>query len=164
MVQEMTANLDPVPVVRVSGSGRNVGKTTLATHLISWLSERGYRVSGVKRTHHAVPPDRAGSDTDQMAEAGANRVAFVGPDGVLERSGPAPLEDVVARLSADADVVVVEGYRDESLGVQLHLMGAPPARVAMRAGDGRFIRTVSADDLDLIGEFVEQALLVEVTA
>ena len=73
-------------------------------------------------------------------------------------------EGVVARLSADADVVVVEGYRDESLGVQLHLMGAPPARVAMRAGDGQFIRTVSADELDLIGEFVEQALLVEAPA
>lgn len=163
MVQEQMANLDRVLVVRVSGSGRNVGKTTLATHLISWLSERGYRVSAVKRTHHSVPPDRTGSDTDLMAEAGATRVAFVGPDGILERSGPAPLEEVVARLSADADVVVVEGYRDESLGVQLHLMGTPPAQVAMRAGDGRFERSVSADDLDEIGEFVERALLVEST-
>ncbi|MBT5773676.1 MAG: molybdopterin-guanine dinucleotide biosynthesis protein B [Dehalococcoidia bacterium] len=156
----MAEQLDRIPVVRVSGTGRNVGKTTLVTHLISWLSARGYRVSAVKRTHHSVPLDRAGSDTDQMAEAGANRVAFVGPDGVVERSGPAPLEEVVARLSADADVVVVEGNRDESLGVQLHLMGAPPAQVAMRAGDGKFERSVSADDLAEIGEFIEQALLV----
>jgi len=48
-----------------------------------------------------------------------------------------------------------------SRSVQWHLMGAPPARVAMRAGDGQFTRTVSADEVDEIGEFVEQALLVE---
>ena len=144
--------------VRVSGSGRNVGKTTLATRLISWLSNRGHRVSALKRTHHTLPPDQAGSDTDLMAKAGASRVAFVGPDGVLERSGPATLEDVVARLSTDADVIVVEGYRDESLDVQLHLTGEPPARVAIRTADGSSVETVSADDVGVIGELIERAL------
>jgi molybdopterin-guanine dinucleotide biosynthesis protein len=50
-----------------------------------------------------------------MTEAGATLVAFVGPDGLVERSATLPLEEVVARLSAGADVVVVEGYRDELL-------------------------------------------------
>ena len=162
LVRPMAADLGRVAVVRVSGSGRNVGKTTLVTHLIAWLTERGYRVSAVKRTHHPVPADRAGSDTELMAAAGAKRVAFVGPDGVVERSEPLPLDEVVERLSADADVVVVEGYRDASLGVQLHLMGEPPAQVAMRAADGLFVRSVSADDLDAIGAFVEQSLAVRV--
>jgi len=149
-----------VRVVRVSGAGRNVGKTVLVTRLIVWLSERGYRVAALKRTHHQIPPDRVGSDTDRMAAAGALRVAFVGPDGVVERSGPAPLEAVVERLGADADVVIIEGYRDESLGLQLHLIGEPPAQVAMRGQDGRFVRSVSADDLEAIGGFLEEALLV----
>ena len=71
-----------------------------------------------------MPPDRAGSDTELPAEVGVTRVAFVGLDEVLlERSAAVPLEEVVARLSAPADVTVVEGYRDESMDGQLHLMG-----------------------------------------
>lgn len=152
------AELSKALTVRVSGSGRDVGKTMLATRLISWLSDRGHRVAAVKRTHHALPPDRAGSDTDLMAEAGATRVSFVGPDGVLERSRPAPLEDVVARLSADADLIVIEGFRSESLDVQLHLVGEPPARVTIGTSGRSLVRTVSADDVGTIGEFIESEL------
>lgn len=154
----MTANRPRALAVRVSGSGRNVGKTTLATRLVSWLAGRGHRVSAVKRTHHPLPPDDPGSDTDLMARAGAARVAFVGPDGVLERSGTSSLGDVLERLSVDADVVVIEGYRDEPLDLQLHLTGAPPARVEVTVGDERSTRTVSADEVGSIGELVEQLL------
>jgi len=150
--------LATAPVVRVSGEGRNVGKTTLAASLITYLTDRGYRVSAIKRTHHPVPPDRDGSDTKLLAEAGASRVAFVGPDGILERSAPTPLSDVVARLRQDADVVIVEGYRDEQIGVQLHLEGPPPAQIHMRLGAAEFSETASADDLPLITDFIERSL------
>lgn len=143
--------------VRISGAGRNVGKTTLATRLISWLSGRGYRVSAVKRTHHAVPPDQPGTDTAQMAEAGAARVAFIGPDGILERSGPAALGEVLARLGGDADVVIVEGYRDESLDLQFHLTGRPPAQVEVTSRDRTAITTTSADEVERLGELIERA-------
>ena len=142
----------------MTGTGRNVGKTTLAARLITWLGERGHRVSAIKRTHHPVPADREGSDTRLLAQAGAHRVAFVGPDGVLERSAPAPLSEVVARLAEDADIVIVEGYRAESIGVQLHLTGTAPASVAMRVADGEFLESASANDLPLITDFIERSL------
>jgi len=152
---DSTASL---PVVRVTGEGRNVGKTTLATSLIAWLTERGHRVSAIKRTHHPLPPDRQGSDTHLLAQAGATRVAFVGPDGVLERSAPTPFSEVIARLAHDADIVLVEGYRDESIGIQLHLTGTPPAQVQMRIGNAPFQETASANDLALLGDFIERTL------
>lgn len=146
------------PVVRVTGEGRNVGKTTLAARLIAYLTDRGHRVSAIKRTHHPVPPDREGSDTAVLANAGAARVAFVGPDGVLERSAPTPLSEVIARLRQDADIVIVEGYRDETVGVQLHLEGPPPAKVHMRLGSAPFRETASANDLPLLTDFIERSL------
>jgi molybdopterin-guanine dinucleotide biosynthesis protein B len=147
--------------VRISGSGRNVGKTTLSTRLISWLSGRGYRVSAVKRTHHPIPSDEAGSDTDLMAQAGAVRIAFAGPDGILERSGSAPLDEILARLGDDADVVIVEGYRDEELDLQFHLAGPPPAQVEVTTSDRTSIAAASADDVDLLGQLIERALAGE---
>lgn len=154
----MTTNGARALTVRVSGSGRNVGKTTLATRLMSWLSDRGLRVSAVKRTHHSLPADDPGSDTDLMARAGAARVAFVGPEGVVERSGATSLEEVVARLSVDADVVIVEGYRDQPLDLQLHLTGTPPARVEVTVRETGASRVVTADDLEVIGELAERLL------
>ena len=153
----------PLPVVRVTGAGRNVGKTTLATRLVAWLGARGHRVAAIKRTHHNLPLDKPGSDTELLAQAGATRVAFVGPDGVLERSAPAPLAEVVAHLLADADLVLVEGYRDEPLGIQLHLTGPPPARVAIRIGPDECPDQPSADDLDLLGHFIERTLSLPAT-
>lgn len=156
---------DPIaslPVVRVTGEGRNVGKTTLVTSLIAWLTNRGHRVSAIKRTHHPLPPDREGSDTHLLAQAGATRVAFVGPDGVLERSARTALSEVVARLAQDADIVLVEGYRDESIGIQLHLTGPPPAQVQMRIDNAPFQETTSANDLPLLGDFIERTLALRV--
>ena len=150
--------------VRVSGSGRNVGKTTLATRLIEWLAARGYTVSAVKRTHHPVPPDREGADTTLMADAGATRVAFSGPDGVLERSGPATLDELVSRLSHDSDVIVIEGYRDQRLDVEFHLTGAPPARVAIQVDGRRLDERISVDDIDALGGLIERRLPTRATS
>lgn len=148
----------PLPVVRVTGAGRNVGKTTLASRLVAWLGERGHRVAAIKRTHHQLPPDKPGSDTELLLQAGAARVAFVGPDGVLERSAPTPLTEVVTHLLTDADLVLVEGYRDETVGIQFHLTGSPPARVAIRVGAEERAEEASADDLDDLGHLIERTL------
>ena len=74
-----------LPVVRVTGPRRKVGKTLLATRLIEELTARGYLVAAAKHSHHPVTPDREQSDTDRFARAGAARVLFGGNDGWLTR-------------------------------------------------------------------------------
>jgi len=119
---------DLPPIVCVVGKKKS-GKTTTVVGLVSELSRRGHRVMTLKHGHH-FRLDREGTDSwRHRHEGGAARVVLAGPDevavtgewsgapepaapGAVERP-PAepPLEEVVRRYLADADVVVAEGYK-----------------------------------------------------
>ena len=102
---------DVVPVLRVAGSGRNVGKTWLARHLIEAFSRRGYAVGAIKRSHHPLPPDKPGSDTDLFMQAGAMSVVFGTAEGTLLRN-PTPATSLAALVepyAGIADLVIVDG-------------------------------------------------------
>jgi formylmethanofuran dehydrogenase subunit E len=120
-----------LPVVRVTGAGRDAGKTWLASRLIEWFAGRGYVVAALKRSHHLMPADREGTDSHRFAEAGARHVLFCGGDGVLTRElGPADsLEQIVRALGGEADLVLVEGFRDDALGATIRI-GSDADRVA----------------------------------
>lgn len=138
-----------VTVVRVTGNGRNVGKTTLAASLVEKLVARGWRVAAVKHSHHALPADRRGSDSDLLARAGAATTLFVGSDGVLERT-PATrprLRDLLGRLDG-YQIAIVEGGRDDTVGARIHLDGAPPADVRVFDATGSESAPTSANDVD----------------
>jgi molybdopterin-guanine dinucleotide biosynthesis protein MobB len=93
----------------------NSGKTELICSLLPWLTARGLRVAVLKHSHH---PDMGlgeqGKDTWRYRQAGAHTVALAAP-GLLQvtRSfaGEPPLEQVLAALAAEADLVLVEGYK-----------------------------------------------------
>lgn len=160
-----------LPVVRVTAPGRNYGKTVLATRLIERLSDRGYRVAAIKHSHHPVQPDRDGSDTHHFARAGAASVTFCGADGTLVRrphadgsatadatadgTADGTLAAVVARLTGEADIVIVEGFKQEQLGAVMRVEepspdGARPVR--FESMDGEELLRTSAEDLDgLVG-------------
>ncbi|QGG79267.1 molybdopterin-guanine dinucleotide biosynthesis protein B [Litorivicinus lipolyticus] len=94
---------------------KNCGKTTLATRLITALSERGLRVSSIKHAHHAVDVDQPGTDSYRHRQAGAGEVILASANRValMQELGDAPepdLDELVARLSP-CDWVVVEGYK-----------------------------------------------------
>lgn len=107
------------PMVCVVGKKKS-GKTTTVIQLVAELKRRGHRVMTIKHGHH-FDLDREGTDSFRhRVEGGAERVVLAGPGqfAVLgtwplgEEAGPAEL---AARHLADAEVVVVEGFKGERL-------------------------------------------------
>ncbi|MEZ4553072.1 MAG: molybdopterin-guanine dinucleotide biosynthesis protein B [Dehalococcoidia bacterium] len=128
-----------IPVVRVMGPTRNIGKTWLASRLIEQLAGRGYRVAAIKSSHHPTPVDRPGSDTALLATAGATPVVFAAGDGTLIRGAASrDLSTLVAELPPTVDVVLVEGFKADPLGARIEIApDAPESRVRLVTMDGR---------------------------
>ncbi len=144
---------DRIAVVRVIATAQHAGKTTLVTRLIEALSARGLRVAAVKHSHHPLPADRDGSDTDRMAAAGATAVAFCGPDGLLVRrpSERPSIETAIEAVADGADIVIAEGFRDASVGATIRLTGRPPAEALVEL-PGRASFVTTAGDVDRIAD------------
>jgi molybdopterin-guanine dinucleotide biosynthesis protein MobB len=97
----------------------NSGKTELICRLLPSLAARGLRIAVLKHSHH---PDLdnldRGKDTWRYRQAGAHSVALAAPGLVqVTRSFPGepPLQQVLAMLAAEADLIVVEGYKSGPL-------------------------------------------------
>jgi len=93
----------------------NSGKTELICRLLPLLSARGLRVAVLKHSHHPEL-DRVdeGKDTWRFRQAGAQAVALASPGLVqVSRSFPGepPLQQALAMLAGQADLIVVEGYK-----------------------------------------------------
>ncbi|MDO9445109.1 MAG: molybdopterin-guanine dinucleotide biosynthesis protein MobB [Dehalococcoidia bacterium] len=148
-----------LPLVRVTGSGRNIGKTWLAERLVMWFESRDYRVAAIKDSHHRMMDDKAGSDTERLALAGASPVIFRAGDGVLTRvpGVPPALPSLANTLVDQVDLVIAEGFRDERAGARLQIGEARPRRVAFRDPGGCELGTWAIDDIDAIGEALEAA-------
>ncbi|TWG83916.1 molybdopterin-guanine dinucleotide biosynthesis protein B [Cupriavidus gilardii J11] len=119
-------------VFGITGSSGS-GKTTLLDQLIPRFVQAGCRVAGVKHTHHGFDPDTPGKDSWRMREAGCANVVLVGARHLTlmrryAEDDPSPeLEDALAVLPADTDLVLVEGYKHS---------GVPKLEV-YRPGHGR---------------------------
>lgn len=72
-----------IAIVAPSGSG----KTGVAAALIRMLVDRGYRIAAVKHAVHCHQVDLAGTDSDRLFQAGADRV--------IVSSSPSP-ENLIA--------------------------------------------------------------------
>lgn len=149
-----------LPLVRVTGPGRNIGKTWLSSRLIEALAARGYRVGAVKRSHHLVMPDREGSDTDLFARAGASPVLFAAGDGILTRGEVATsLSAAVVALPPTLDVVVVEGFKSDTLGARIDIEPAGEAsRLRLSTMDGVLVYEGAMTDIDTLTDALECAL------
>jgi molybdopterin-guanine dinucleotide biosynthesis protein MobB len=94
---------------------KNAGKTTLTVALTGELARRGHRVMTIKHGHHPADVDRAGSDSwRHFHEGRAERVLIASPElRVLFERTPDEYDPVALarRYLADADIVLVEGYK-----------------------------------------------------
>jgi molybdopterin-guanine dinucleotide biosynthesis protein B len=103
-----------IAFVGPSGSG----KTELICHLLAWFESQGYRVAILKHTHHKISLGDQGKDTWRYRQAGGRVVALAAP-GLLQitRYFPAdpPLAPVLAALTLEADLILVEGYKSSLL-------------------------------------------------
>ncbi len=109
----MTRHGTVVGIAGWSGSG----KTSLIVRLIPALVAKRYRVATVKHAHHEFDIDIPGKDSYEHRAAGAVEVVVSSARRwavVHENRGePEPaLGDILHRLSP-ADIILVEGYKDE---------------------------------------------------
>jgi len=104
------------PVFGIAG-WKNSGKTTLATRLVSELTERGYVVTAIKHAHESFDIDQPGRDSHRLREAGARRVILSSPKRwalmhELGSSPELPFEDILSQ-TGPCDLVLVEGFKRE---------------------------------------------------
>lgn len=104
------------PMISVSGWSGS-GKTTVLERMIPALKQRGLRIAAVKHSHHPAQPESPDKDTARLREAGADMV-------LLWRDAFAP--DLIRRQLPDADMILAEGFKTESLPkLALHRSGMP---------------------------------------
>ncbi len=97
---------------------KNAGKTGLMERLVAEISARGFSVSTVKHTHHAVDLEQKGTDTHRHRQAGAAEVMLASETRWAlmreHRDDQEPdLEALVARM-APVDLILVEGFKRSS--------------------------------------------------
>lgn len=109
--------LGPPPLLLALSGPSGAGKTTLAEHLVRTWVRAGIRVGYAKHASHGFQMDRPGKDSARLTEAGAAGVAVTGPAGTafLEAGAPSRAADLARRFFPDAELVVVEGFREERL-------------------------------------------------
>lgn len=145
---------------------KNAGKTTLTAALVAELTRRGLIVSTLKRTHHAVDLETAGTDTHRHRLAGAKQVILATDRRLtlMEEVTRPTLLHLLTRL-APCDVVLAEGWKHGThprIEVWRPETGRPPlARtdpairaVACTAAPGVTQPVLDLDDIAAIAEFI----------
>jgi molybdopterin-guanine dinucleotide biosynthesis protein MobB len=131
--------------------GKNNGKTTLMTHLIRSLTERGYSVSTVKHAHHAFDVDRPGKDSHRHREAGAREVLV--SSGArwalmheLRDEAEPQLDDLIPRLEP-VDILLIEGFKQHGhMKLEVVLKGRGDPLIAQSDSN---VVAVASNDPDL---------------
>ena len=155
------------PVIAVVGDSDS-GKTTVGAHLVDRLAGAGYRVAAVKHCPHGHEVDRFRSDTDRYREAGAVRVVAISPGrrtSVDSLEGEQTLEEFVACLGRDIDVVIAEGFKSSAVPKVLVTRSGKPtlplnnliATVGEPVGDGT-LPSFDPQDLDGLVALIQGAL------
>lgn len=109
----------------------NAGKTTLLVALATELTRRGKRVMTLKHGSHPVQIDQPGKDTYRHFHEGrAQRVLIEAPGQrvLFERTeAEDDPETLIRRFLADADIVLVEGFRSSPLPkIEVHRLDVHP--------------------------------------
>jgi molybdopterin-guanine dinucleotide biosynthesis protein MobB len=156
-------------IVGRSGSG----KTTLIEALLPWLISRGWRVGTLKHDAHASRMDHAGKDTYRTFEAGAERVAIVGPGEFAYRErlrvGANP-EMLIERFFEGLDLVLAEGYKTgpwpkvevvrAAVSREPTCLRNPGLRAFVTDVQGSFpIPVFGLQDIEGLGHWIEKVIL-----
>ncbi len=119
-----------MPTVIAFTAPSGTGKTTLLTALLPHLRRAGLRLGAVKHSHHRVEWDRPGKDSHRLREAGAEEVLLAagGRWALFAEPPESPaFTDLLGRLDAGLDLVLVEGFGDEPLPrIRLYRQGVGP--------------------------------------
>lgn len=105
-----------MPIISFVGR-HNSGKTTVLTKLVTCLSQRGLKIAFIKHAHHILTFAHA-KDSESILEAGADFVVASSPHlGVQYRryETEPDINQIIAAVPANTDIIIVEGYKKESL-------------------------------------------------
>ena len=139
-----------VPVVTFIGF-HDSGKTTLASRVVGYLNEKGYRVAVIKSSKDlGISFDTPDTDTAKHRAAGAESVLFVAPDQiVLQGPNPSlPLIELARRYFADVDIVIGEGFKQEEGVKKIEVLRDRTKLLRDRVSNVVAVAT----DLDMSGE------------
>lgn len=91
------------------------GKTTLVEKVVRRLTEKGLRLAVVKHDVHGLDLDREGKDSWRYAQAGAEMVLVSSPEktAVIHQRALS-FQQVLSQIE-DVDLIIVEGYKRESV-------------------------------------------------
>ncbi len=124
----------------------NSGKTQLICRLLHWFQAQGLKVAALKHSHK-IGLGGEGKDTWRYSKTGAQVVALTSP-GFMQvthyLSEDPPLAKILAALSPEADLILVEGYKSSSLP-KIALVGSKLEKVL--PDHSQVIALVSSDPL-----------------
>ncbi len=107
-----------IPPVMGFSAPSGTGKTTLMAAVIACLTAGGLRVAAIKHGHHPADPDIPGKDTHRFRQAGAETVMFASRERwfLIQdlQDRPEPTLEQQLRLMVGHDLVLVEGYKNDS--------------------------------------------------
>lgn len=115
-----------LPPVLGFAANSGTGKTTLLSHLIPILNERGLKVGLVKHSHHDFDIDQPGKDSYRLRKAGASPVVLVSSHRravitELTNGEPTLKEQLHCFQDSAVDLVIVEGFKQERFPkIELH--------------------------------------------
>ena len=122
----------------------NSGKTTFIESILPVFISKGLRVGTLKHAGHRFEPDMPGKDSWRHRRAGAS-VTVTASDSVIAmtretESEPRPQD--VLHLFKGVDLVIVEGYKHESVP-KIFVSGREATSLDPAAFDGNVIAVVS---------------------
>lgn len=162
-------------VVSVAGRSKS-GKTTLLEKLIGELKRRGRRVAAVKHSVHEVDLDQPGKDSWRLARAGSDAVAIASPGKISvtkKLSREASVEEILALLGNDYDVVLLEGFKGTRIPrIEVHrkevgeLVCEPAGLIAVVTDEALDVdfRQFSVDQVGPLADFLEGHFAVSALA
>ena len=119
-----------IPLLAIRGAS-GTGKTTLLTNIIPLLIAKGFKLGGIKHTHHSLSLDTKGKDSFELKGAGINQM-LVGNAQEWALFGTNPknnntLESMLSHFDhEELDLILVEGYKDAGLqNIVLHRSEMP---------------------------------------
>ena len=93
---------------------KKTGKTTLVIGVCEILTQKGYRVAVIKHDGHDFEGDVPGTDSWKHMQAGAYGTAVFSPHRYLvQKKCPAPQISFLIGLFPEADIILIEGLKDE---------------------------------------------------
>ena len=96
----------------------NSGKTTLIERLITELTQKGYKVSTIKRSNEKISLDTPGKDTYRHRDAGANISCLISAsETTLISKSPLSLDNAIKMIEVigGIDLILIEGGKSENI-------------------------------------------------